>query len=239
MNKILTVGHRGAKGYEPENTLRSFKKALELGADMIELDVHRCRTGEAVVIHDEDVNRTTNGRGRVADISLAGLKQLDAGRGERIPTLDEVLDLFQGRMKVDIELKGRDCAACAAETIAKHLGTTGFKPGELLVTSFEHDTLLRQFQGMNPGIPIGLLFSRVPDDFCERAAALDAEYVALNYKNTNLKMVERAHNTGLKVMVWTVNKPEDIERAEKMGVDSIASDFPDRLNLRVKRGQNL
>jgi glycerophosphoryl diester phosphodiesterase len=234
MNTILKVGHRGAKGYEPENTLSSFKKAIELGADMIELDVHRCKTGEAVVIHDADVKRTTNGRGRVADKSLAELKELDAGNGGRIPSLDEVLDSFKGRTRFDIELKGKNCAPCVAETIDRHFTTKELKQRELLVTSFEHDTLLRQFRAVSPDIPIGLLFSSVPDDFSEKAAGMGADYVALYYRNTNVKMVEIAHNKGLKVMVWTVNEPEEIERAERMGVDSIASDFPDRLN-RVKR----
>jgi glycerophosphoryl diester phosphodiesterase len=230
MNRILKVGHRGAKGYEPENTLRSFKKALELGADMIELDVHRCRTGEAVVIHDEDVKRTTNGRGRVVDKSLAELKQLDAGKGTRIPTLDEVLDHFKGQTRFDIELKGKNCAACVAKAIDRHVKAKGLKRSELLVTSFEHDTLLLQFRAVSPDTPIGLLFSKVPDDFSEKAAAMDAEYVALYHRNTNREMVEDAHSKGLKVMVWTVNSPEEIERAERMGVDGIASDYPDRLS---------
>jgi glycerophosphoryl diester phosphodiesterase len=226
---MLKVGHRGARGYEPENTLRSFKKAIKLGADMIELDVHTCKSGEVVVIHDEDVDRTTNGRGRVADKTLAELKELDAGKGEKIPTLEEVLDLFEGKIKHHIELKGKNCATCVADTIDRYVKTKGLKRSELLVISFEHDTLLKQFREASPETPIGLLFRRVPDDFAERAVAMGAEFVALFHKKTTKEIVEVAHNRGLKVIVWTVNEPKEISRAKELGVDGITSDYPDRL----------
>ena len=108
--KLLKISHRGACGYEPENTLASFKKAIEINADMIELDVHVCKTGEVVVIHDEKVNRTTNGKGYVSQKNLESLKKLDAGKGKKIPTLIEVLDLVNKRVKVNIELKGKKTA---------------------------------------------------------------------------------------------------------------------------------
>lgn len=227
---MLKVGHRGAKGYEPENTLCSFKKAIELGADMIEFDVHVCKSGEIVVIHDEDVNRTTNGKGKVTDKSLAELKELNAGKGAKIPTLEEVLDCFEGRIKLDIELKGYNCATRVADMIDVHVKTRGLDRSEILVTSFEHDTLLMQFHEASPETPIGLLFWKVPEYFAEKAAEMGAAYVALYHKNTTKKVVKKAHNRGLKVVVWTVNKPEEIERARDIGVDGIASDFPDRLN---------
>jgi glycerophosphoryl diester phosphodiesterase len=227
---MIKVGHRGAKGYEPENTLLSFQKAIELGADMIEFDVHVCGTGEIVVIHDEDVNRTTNGKGKVAHKSLADLKELNAGKGSRIPTLEEVLDFSKGRIKLDIELKGYNCATSVADMIEAHIRTNGLNRNEILVTSFEHETLLMPFRKASPGTSIGLLFRRVPDNFTEKAAQLGAEYVVLYHKNTDEKIVEKAHKNGLKVMVWTVNKREEIERARKIGVDGIASDFPDMLN---------
>ncbi len=226
---MLKVGHRGAKGYEPENTLRSFEKAIELGADMIEFDVHVCRSGEIVVIHDEDVSRTTNGKGKVVDKSLAELKALNAGKGERIPTLEEVLDLCNGRIKLDIELKGYNCAIGVADVIDRYVKTNGLKRSDILVTSFEHDTLLMQFHEASPETPLGFLFRRAPDDFAEKAVKLGAEYLVLYHKYANKKIVERAHDAGLKVIVWTVNKPNEIERARKLVVDGIASDFPDVL----------
>jgi glycerophosphoryl diester phosphodiesterase len=226
---MLKVGHRGARGYEPENTLRSFKKAIALGADMIELDVHTCKSGEIVVIHDDKVDRTTSGKGRVAGKTLTDLKKLDAGKGEKIPTLEQVLDLFEGKIKVDIELKGKNCATGVAAILGRHIRTKGLKRTEFLVTSFKHDTLLTQFHEASPGIPIGFLYRRVPDDFAARAAAMGAECVVLYHRNTTREVVHKAHNSGLKVIVWTVNEPQEIERAKELGVDGIASDFPDRL----------
>src|SRR6056297_2287931 len=104
---VLKIGHRGAMGYEPENTLRSFKKAIELNVDMVELDVYVCSSGELVVIHDDKVDKTTNGKGYVSEKSFDELRKLDAGMGEKIPTLQEVLDLIDKRAKVNIELKGK------------------------------------------------------------------------------------------------------------------------------------
>jgi len=103
---VLRIGHRGAAGHAPENTLASFRKAIELGLDMTELDVHVCASGELVVIHDENVDRTTNSKGWVSKLSLTELKRLDAGAGETVPTLAEVLDLLKDRIMLNIELKG-------------------------------------------------------------------------------------------------------------------------------------
>ncbi|MEM3426627.1 MAG: glycerophosphodiester phosphodiesterase family protein, partial [Thermoproteota archaeon] len=103
MSSVLKIGHRGARFYEPENTLRSFRKALELGVDAVELDVRRTRDGELVVIHDAEVDRTTNGKGLVRELTLEEIRRLDAGKGEKIPTLEEALDFLDGRVKILIE----------------------------------------------------------------------------------------------------------------------------------------
>jgi glycerophosphoryl diester phosphodiesterase len=226
---MLKVGHRGARGYEPENTLRSFKTAMDLGADMIEFDVRTCRSGEVVVIHDECVDRTTDGKGKVADMTLAELKRLDAGKGERIPTLEEVLDLAQDRLKVDVELKGQTSAAAVADILNKYVTAGRLICSELLVTSFEHGTLLAQFREASPRVPTGLLFSEVPDNFALKAAEMGAQWVALYYKFTTREIVQEARGRGLKILIWTVNGPEEIKLAGELGVDAIASDFPDRL----------
>src|SRR3989338_4292016 len=105
MTLTQTMGHRGAAALEPENTLRSFRKAIEIGVDYVEFDIHRCKSGELVVIHDETVDRTTNGKGFVADLTLQQLKKLDAGKGEQIPALQEVIDCCKGNVKMQIELK--------------------------------------------------------------------------------------------------------------------------------------
>ncbi len=118
---MLKIGHRGAMGYAPENTLGSFAKALELGVDGIELDVHVCKSGEVVVIHDERVDRTTNGKGQVKEMTLKELKELDAGKGERIPTLEEVLDFVDRRAFIDIELKAEGIGNSVADIVRKYI----------------------------------------------------------------------------------------------------------------------
>jgi len=123
------IGHRGAKGYEPENTLLSFSKALQLNVDMIELDVHVCKIGDVVVIHDETVEGTTNGTGRVADMTLDDLRKLNADKGQRIPTLQEVLDLVDRRAKVNIELKEEGSVRPVFELLEKYVTERGW-PGQ-------------------------------------------------------------------------------------------------------------
>ncbi len=126
------IGHRGACGYEPENTISSFKKALELGVDAIELDVYVLGRGELVVIHDDKVDRTTNGKGYVLDYSFEELRKLDAGNGQTIPTLEEVLDLVNMKTSVNIELKGTGTAKAVASTIYNYLAK-GWSEEQLMV----------------------------------------------------------------------------------------------------------
>lgn len=225
---MIKLGHRGARGHEPENTLRSFKKAMELGANMIEFDVHVCSSGEVVVIHDEELERTTNGKGKVAEKTLIELKELDAGKGEKIPTLEEILDFIDRKCRLDIELKGKGTPKPVADILEKSL-EQGWKPGDFLVTSFEHETLLKPFHDECPKIPIGLLFRKIPEDFADKALAMDAELVALYHKNVTPETIKKAHSKGLKVIVWTVNEKEDMDKLKRWGADGIGSDFPDRL----------
>ncbi|HOS41511.1 MAG TPA: glycerophosphodiester phosphodiesterase family protein, partial [Spirochaetota bacterium] len=143
MDSFLVIGHRGACGYEPENTLRSFEKAIALGAHMVELDVHRCRTGELVVIHDNRLERTTNGSGYVAEKTLDELRALDAGGGERIPLLREVVERVGVRAAINIELKGAGTAGPVSELIERTVGSGGYDTSHFLVSSFDHRELAR------------------------------------------------------------------------------------------------
>ncbi|MFT6331076.1 MAG: glycerophosphoryl diester phosphodiesterase, partial [Bermanella sp.] len=152
--KILKIGHRGAMGHEPENTLRSFKKALALNVDAIELDVYVCKTGELVVIHDDKVDRTTNGIGYTEDKTFVELRQLDAGKGELIPTLEEVLDLVDRSVIVNIELKGRSTAIATYQVIDKYIKEKGWSELDFMVSSFDHHEL-NKFKHLYPQIPIG------------------------------------------------------------------------------------
>ena len=153
---MVIVGHRGACGHAPENTLKSFAKAIELGCQRVELDIHLSKDGVPVVIHDPTVDRTTNGKGAVKRLLLAELKKLDAGGGESIPTLTDVMNLCRGKVELQIELKDPDCFPVVAELVNRQWSQ---KP--VVVTSFDL-SLLKEFATLMPDVPLGLL-NKNPD----------------------------------------------------------------------------
>jgi glycerophosphoryl diester phosphodiesterase len=225
---ILKIGHRGACGYAPENTLASFKKSLELNVDMVELDVCLCRTGELVVIHDVKVDRTTNGKGYVIEKTLEELRKLDAGEGENIPTLDEVLDLINRKVKVNIELKNEKTTKPIFDLIEHYVKKKEWQYEDFYISSFNH-IALRDFNRLNPNVKIGALVDGIPLGFAKFAEKLNAFSVNPNIEFINQNFVDDAHKRGLKVYVWTVNDSDDINRMKKLGVDGIFSNYPDRI----------
>ena len=217
---FLVIGHRGAAGIEPENTLRSFRRALDLGVDALELDVYRVE-GDLVVIHDGTVNRTTNGSGAVERLGLAALRALDAGAGESIPLLDEVLDLAAGsRTLVNVELKGKGTGRAVAERLDAST--------HVLVSSFDHDEL-RAFRELRADVAVAPLFGRWHDDAIAIADDLDA--VAINLGNRIVKRdrVEKIRAAGYRALVYTVNRVARARALEAMGVSGVFTDRPDRL----------
>ena len=227
-DNILIIAHRGASGYEPENTLLSFRRAIELKADAIELDVHLCKTGELVVIHDEKINRTTDGKGKVADFSLEKLKQYDAGKGEKIPTLIEVLDLVNRMTEVHIELKGMGTAGPTANLIKEYLTKKKWQEGDFLVSSFEHEELSK-FHRLLPKVRIGILFHKIKEDPIVTAQRMEAYSIHLSYAQLSEEMISKAHQAGLKVFTYTINKQKHMQKAIELGVDGVFSNYPDRL----------
>ena len=225
---FVKIGHRGAMGYEPENTLLSFKKALELGVDAIELDVYACKTGELVVIHDDKVDRTSNGKGYVIEKTFDELRALDAGKGEKIPTLSEVLDLVNRKVKVNIELKGVGTAKPVSNLIKDYVDNKGWNFDDFIVSSFNHYEL-KEFGELSPNIKIGALIVGIPIGFAEFAEKLNAHSVNLCVEFINQEFVDDAHKRGMKVYVWTVNDADEIRRMKSLGIDGIFSNFPDRL----------
>jgi len=221
---VLRIGHRGAKGHAPENTLKSFGKAVELGCDMTELDVHLCGSGELVVIHDEKVDRTTDGTGAVANHTLRELKRLDAGQGERIPTLEEVLTLLKGRIMLNIELKGLG----TAEPVHDLVQTSGWKKDNLLITSFNWD-MLSLYRAVDPDARLGPLTYGNLRDAMRFAETVGAYSINPYYGHINAEYVKEAHTKGFKVYPWTVNNTEYIAQVIKLDVDGVIRDYPDRL----------
>lgn len=227
-NDLLCIGHRGASGHEPENTLRSISRALELGVDGIEIDVQWV-DGELVVFHDTRLDRTTNGRGPLAHQTFAQLRALDAGQGERIPTLREVCELLGRRVFLNIELKSRGTARPVAALIDELVAERGWSHRDFLLSSFFRGEL-RAFRALAPPqIPVGLLLARPSPFFLRAARLLGATTVHPALRFTSARLVEEAHRGGLKVFVYTVNEAAELARMRALGVDGVFTDFPERV----------
>ena len=227
---MLVIGHRGSAGTAPENTLASFEKAIRAGVKMIELDVHRCATGELVVIHDEKVNRTTNGKGEVARKSLTQLQELDAGEGEKIPTLRQVLHLVNRRVKINIELKGPAVAEAVFNLLEEFKSLLGWETGDFCISSFDHNQLL-QFRKWDTRTPVGILYSRKPKGFATLAQKLDASSVNIPLAAAKAETIRNIHAENLEVWVYTVNKISDFQQLKMQGVDAVFTNFPEKLLL--------
>ncbi|MFH1338651.1 MAG: glycerophosphodiester phosphodiesterase family protein [Candidatus Omnitrophota bacterium] len=225
---ILRIGHRGAAGYEPENTLLSFNKALELEVDMIELDAQVCKTGEIVVIHDAKIDRTTNGTGFVADKTFRELRSLDAGKGQLIPTLQEVLEAVNRKARVNIEIKGEGAAGAVFDIIRAYVGRKGWSWEDFLVSSFNHYELL-EFSRLAPEVRIGAVIACIPVGYAECAAKVNAYSLHPSKEFINQVLIDDAHKRGMKVFAYTPNDSEFIQKIKSLGVDGIFSDFPDRI----------
>lgn len=228
----IVFGHRGAAGLEPENTLRGIRKALSLRVHGIEIDVHRCEN-RLVVIHDPRLNRTTNGRGHVAETSFRDIRRLDAGLGERIPTLEEVLLLVKKRALINIELKGKDVAELTARLLENFIKSQGLPSSRFLVSSFDHRQL-NAFHYRLPSVPIGVLAAtgKLTEAFIT-AEKLNAASLHLSTRQARPATLTRAKRMGFRVYVYTVNNPERTRKLQALGADGIFTDFPDRM-MRLK-----
>jgi glycerophosphoryl diester phosphodiesterase len=225
---FLKIGHRGACGYEPENTLRSFQKAIDLNVDAIELDVYCCKSGELVVFHDKKLDRTTNGHGYIEEKTLTELKQLDAGKGEKIPTLDEVFQLVDRRVIINIELKGPNTAIAVAQLINRYVHQKEWTWDHFIVSSFDHYELKR-FAKLCPRVKRGALIEGITIGYAKFGKQVNASAICISSDFITKEYVQDAHARGLLVFVYTVNDPDDIAIIKKLGVDGIFSNYPDRL----------
>lgn len=223
---MKVFGHRGARGHAPENTLASITLAMDQGADWIEIDVQMA-DGEAWVIHDRHLDRTTNGTGLVADHSRTQLAALDAGGGERIPTLAQVLDLVAGRAGLNVELKGAGTAGFVAAALANRVQAGTAAWSDYIVSSFHHGWL-QAVRTLEPELPVGALYAGVPVDLAAEAEALGAAAVHLGLDFIDPAMIRDAQARGMAVHVYTVNSEADLRWMSELGVDGVFTDFPDR-----------
>ncbi|MGP4001104.1 glycerophosphodiester phosphodiesterase [Streptomyces sp. 8N706] len=216
---FLTIGHRGVMGVEPENTLRSFVRADREGMDVIELDLHLSKDGALVVMHDADVDRTTDGKGRINDFTLAELRELDAGKGERVPVFEEVLDAVQAPLQAEI----KDVAA--ARALAEVMQRRDLM-ARVDVISF-HDESLAEIRRLLPGVRTALVASRYGTDVVDRAVAVGAGALVLNIRRLTLEIVEKARAAELKVIGWVVNTQDHLRLVRALGLDGATTDFPE------------
>lgn len=226
-SNLLCFAHRGAAGHEPENTLLAVEKAITLGADWIEVDVYAAE-GELIVIHDERLERTTNGTGLVMERSFEYLRSLDAGKGERIPTLVEVFDLVNRRAGINIELKGPDTAAFTVSLIDEYVKKHGWTDDQFLVSSFSQCEL-GKVHTLMPQIRIGVILGGIRRRYVAFAKRHILYSVHPSLELVNPRFVEHAHQRGLRVFVYTVNDVADIMRMKAMRVDGVFTDFPERV----------
>jgi glycerophosphoryl diester phosphodiesterase len=223
---MLCIGHRGAMGHAPENTLASFQKALELGTPCVELDVYPV-DGHLMVFHDDRLERTTNGSGYLSEQKFTYLRSLDAGAGERIPILEEVFEVIGMRAGVNIELKGEAAARPVVELISA-FRKRGWSDNLILVSSFSRRDL-SEVHRMDAEIKLGVLIPSSPSDDVLFAARLGAYSVHPSQEFVDRRFVRDARSRGLRVFVFTVNQPDDISAMEELGVDGVFTDYPERV----------
>lgn len=234
------ISHRGGRHWAPENTLVAFKMSLDIGVDGLELDVQRCASGELVVIHDELVNRTTNGVGLVEAITFEELQRLDAGsfwheeyedaarvnfKGERIPLLKDVLELVGGRAVVNVELKNAPIQYPGIEDDLIDLLSDYKHRDKIIVSSFDHK-LMYSLKEKNSGLSIALLADALFVDVVQLAKQIGADYWHPCFDSLRQEAVEEAHAAGLKVNAWTINTAREWKMAADWELDGVITDAP-------------
>ncbi len=243
MNQLLNLkqpvifAHRGASGYAPENTLTAFDHALSLGAEAIELDVKLTGDGHVIVLHDQLVDRTTNGIGDLRNFTLAQVQELDAGSyfsaqfsGEKIPSLAQVFDAFGGKLFINIELTnyktyGDGLTDKVVELIDQ------YKLDQWVMFSSFHPSNILRARKLKPGIPSALLALPGANGRMQRSIAgkwISPKLIHPYLGDVDGALIQREKKRGRRVHVWTVNEPEDIARMIQLGVNGIFTDFPDR-----------
>jgi glycerophosphoryl diester phosphodiesterase len=235
---VLVTAHRGFSGAAPENTLAAFKKAMEVDSDMMELDVRFSKDGQVVVIHDDTLDRTTNGRGKVSDYTLKELKQFDAGSwfaphfaGEQIPTLIEVLELAKGKIPVNIEIKDESPSRYKITDLADRALQEVKKAGmedQVIYVSF-YPVALERIQERDSRLWVGLLYHRPWNSLDEVTGGRSFPVLGLRNSYLTKGKIDKIHQQGMKVNVYTVNSEEEMEQFIRWGVDGIITNHPDRL----------
>ena len=224
----LIIGHRGAKGHVAENTLPSVSKAIELGVDGIEVDVFLCKSGELVVFHDKTLQKLTDGMGFIEDLTLDSIQKINVLGNYKIPTLKEVIDLIQGKVFLNIELKGNGTALPTHELLKTYLKEGYWNANQFIISSFNWDEL-KHFYELNKEVPIAVLTDADPLDALPIAKTVQAKAINPSFKSLTVKNVKKIQQAGIKIFPYTINKNEDIKKMLVLNVDGIITDYPERV----------
>ncbi len=228
MNReMLVIGHRGAMGHETENTLASVQKAMDLGVDMIEIDVFKIKSGEIVVFHDERVERLSNSGGQIEDYNIYDLKKLTLDGNHKIPMLQDVLKLMDHKVPLNIELKGANTSDRVNFIIQYYIKERGWSLDDFLISSFNWKEL-ESMRSYNPDIAIAVLTENDPLEAISVAKKLNAVAINPDFRTLTPQNVQEIKKQGFKVYTWTVNEPDEINRMKKLGVDGIFTNYPER-----------
>ncbi|TCJ03484.1 glycerophosphodiester phosphodiesterase [Cytobacillus praedii] len=241
--QVDNVAHRGAAGYAPENTIAGFDLAVEMKADYIEIDVQRSKDGEIIVIHDTTVDRTTDGTGKVGDLTFEQLRSLDAGSwkgeqfaGEPIPTFEEILDRYHGKVGILIELKAPELYPGIEKQVAEALKERNLdKPQneKIIIQSFNFESM-KSMDQLLPKVPIGVLTSNLKDTTAEALQEFStyADWFNPSYGIVTEELVNQVHSLGMQIGSWTVRSQEAADFLFDMKVDAIITDYPDYVDPR-------
>ncbi len=235
MKKVLIIAHRGASGYAPENTIIAFRKAIEMGADGLEFDVHLSKDRHLVVCHDEKIDRTTNGKGYIKDLTLKELKQLDVGswyskeyHNEKIPTLEEVIELTKEYdILLNIELKNGIISYDNLEEKVIDVIRKNNIEKNVIISSFNHYSI-KKIRKLDSGIETGILYVAGMVDPWLYAKYLGVDAIHPIYYSISPKVIEGCENSNIKINTYTVNNKEHIKAIAKLGVNGIITNYPDR-----------
>ena len=226
--KPLVIGHRGAMGYETENTLASVQKAIDLGVDMIEIDVFVIASGEVVVFHDETLERLSTIADSIETMNWEALQNIRLTGNHRIPLLTEVLDLMDKKVPINIELKGSNTAMPVFEIMQVYQNEKGWNKADFFISSFLWDEL-KKMRSLDSEIGIGVLTEENPLDAIAFAKEISAESINPWWKTLTVENCKKLHEAGFKIYTYTVNEPNDLKKVIDLCVDGIFTNFPNRM----------
>ncbi|NQT59623.1 MAG: glycerophosphodiester phosphodiesterase [Bacteroidetes bacterium] len=232
---MLRIGHRGAAGWEPQNTWLSFERAVSIACDIIETDIRICGTGEAVLIHDAKIKDSSGKSYTVGELSLAELRKIDLGKNQKIMTLENLLSKIQSGTRLNLELKSIGSAMLVARILRKAISETGWDYKDFMITSFIHPELII-LKNELPEISVGALIKSIMVDPCSYLDDLGISLIVTSLEFITKNLVDEMHTSGKQVYIYTVDDPDDIQSMFDMQVDGIISNYPDRITSNIPAG---